>query len=106
MEDVVAYLLPPFRLHHVATDLFDLRCTLFLCDHQQLSFEPTESLYFVGQLTPLLCKVEHCRTNVRFMSYKLQLLPILDFKDILLCGTDNPELEKAEKIFPIKYGQD
>ena len=40
------------------------------------------------------------------MSYKLQLLPILDFKDILLCGTDNPALEKAEKIFPIKYGQD
>jgi len=82
VEDVVAYLLPPFRLHHVATDLLDLRCTLFLCDHQQLRFEPTESLYFVGQLTPLLCIVEDCKTNIRFMSYKLQLLPILDLKDI------------------------
>lgn len=57
VEDVVADLLPPLRLHRVAADLLDLRRALLLGDHQQLRLQPAQGLYLVGQLAPLLCKV-------------------------------------------------
>lgn len=57
VEDVVADLLPPLRLHRVAADLLDLRRALLLGDHQQLRLQPAQGLYLVGQLAPLLCEV-------------------------------------------------
>jgi hypothetical protein len=57
VEDVVADLLPPLRLHRVAADLLDLRRPLLLGDHQQLRLQPAQGLYLVGQLAPLLCEV-------------------------------------------------
>lgn len=57
VEDVVADLLPPLRLHRVAADLLDLRRALLLGDHQQLRLQPAQGLYLVRQLAPLLCEV-------------------------------------------------
>uniref|UniRef100_J3MLT8 Uncharacterized protein n=1 Tax=Oryza brachyantha TaxID=4533 RepID=J3MLT8_ORYBR len=57
VEDVVADLLPPLRLHRVAADLLDLRRALLLGDHQQLRLQPAQGLYLVGQLAPFLCEV-------------------------------------------------